>query len=63
MVDFYPYFIKFRAFRTLHSPKRHVFLEVLVKSKAFYFSKRELRVPHAIRGYNKPWYIGITLST
>ena len=40
---FTPYFSKFRAFRTLHSPKQHVFLEFLVKNNAFHFSKRALR--------------------
>ena len=39
---FTPYFCKFRTFRTLHLPKRHVFLEVLVEKKAFCFSKRAL---------------------
>ena len=34
---------KFRAFRTVHPLKRHVFLEVLVENKAFHFLKRALR--------------------
>ena len=38
----YRFFSKFRAFRTLHSPKQHVFLEVLIENKSFYFSKRTL---------------------
>ena len=42
-VNFYPSFSKFRAFRTLHLPKQYVFLEFLVKNKAFHFSKRALR--------------------
>ena len=37
------YFLEFRAFRTLHHPKRHVFLEFLAEKKAFHFSKRSLR--------------------
>ena len=36
------HFFKFRAFRTLHAPKRHVFLEFLVEKKAFHFSNRGL---------------------
>ena len=36
------HFFKFRAFRTLHLPKRHVFLEFLVEKKAFHFSNRGL---------------------
>ena len=40
---FTPYFSKFWAFRTLHPPKRHVFLEFLVEKKAFHSSKRALR--------------------
>ena len=39
---FSPHFYKFRAFTTLHLPKQHVFLEVLVENKAFYFSERAL---------------------
>ena len=30
----------FRAFRTLHPPKRDTFFEFLAKKKAFHFSKR-----------------------
>ena len=40
---FTPHSSKFRAFRTLHPPKRHVFLEFLVENKAYHFSKRALR--------------------
>ena len=39
---FTPYFSKFRVFRTLHTPKQHVFLELLVENKTFYFSKKAL---------------------
>ena len=45
---FSTHFFKFRAFITLHSPKQHVFLEFLVENKAFYSTKRALRIPHAI---------------
>ena len=41
---FTPHFSKFRAFRTLYPPKRHVFLEFLAEKKASDFSKRALRV-------------------
>ena len=40
---FTPHFYKFRAFRTLHPPKWHVFFEFLVEKKAFHSSKRALR--------------------
>ena len=40
---FIPHFSKFRAFRTLQPPKRHVVLEFLAENKAFHFSKRALR--------------------
>ena len=40
---FNPDFSKFRALRTLHSPKRHVVFKFLVENKAFHFSKRALR--------------------
>ena len=40
---FTPHFSQFRAFRTLHPPKRHVFLEILIENKVFHFSKRALR--------------------
>ena len=40
---FTPHSSKFRAFRTLHLPIRHVFLEFLVENKAYHFSKRALR--------------------
>ena len=40
---FAPYLSTFRALRMLHPPKLHMFLEVLVESKTFYFSKRALR--------------------
>ena len=33
----------FRAFRTLHFLKRYVLSKILIKKKAFYFSKRALR--------------------
>ena len=38
---------KFRAFRTLHPPKQHVFLEFLVEDKALHLSKRTLRASTA----------------
>ena len=38
----YIFFPKFRAFRTLYSPKNHVFLEVLIENRAFCFSKMAL---------------------
>ena len=34
---FNPFFFKFGAFRMLHPPKRHVFLEFLVVKKIFHF--------------------------
>ena len=37
-----PHFSEFRAFRTLHPPKRHMFLKFLVEKKRFHFSKRAL---------------------
>ena len=40
---FTPHFSKIRAFRTLHPPKQHVFLEFLVEKKAFHFSERAPR--------------------
>ena len=40
LLIFTPHSSKFKAFRTLHPPKRHVFLEFLVKNKAYHFSKR-----------------------
>ena len=40
---FTPHFSKFRTFGMLHPPKWHMFLEFLVKNKAFCFSKRALR--------------------
>ena len=40
---FTPHFSKFRAFRMLHPPKRHVCLKFSVEKKTFYFSKRVLR--------------------
>ena len=49
---FTPHFSKFRAFRTLQPPKRHVFLEFLVENKAFNFSKRAV---HADTACNK-WF-------
>ena len=39
---FTPHFFKFRAFRKLHPPKRHVFLEFLAEKKVFRFAKRAL---------------------
>ena len=36
-------FCKFKAFRTLQPPKRHVFFEVLVEKKTFRFPKRVQR--------------------
>ena len=54
---FTPHFSKFRAFRTLHSPKQHVFLEFLVKNNAFHFSKRALREDTARNKLlKKPWH-------
>ena len=44
---FPPHFSKFRAFRILHPPKRHVFLEFLVEKKVFRFAKRALRAATA----------------
>ena len=41
--NFTHYSSKFRAIRTLHSPKQHVFLEFLGENKVFYFSERALR--------------------
>ena len=35
-----PFLPKFRASTTLHPPKGYMFLEFLVESKAFHFSKR-----------------------
>ena len=40
---FTPHFFKFRAFRTLHPPRRHLFLEFLVGSVTYNFSKKALR--------------------
>ena len=39
---FTPNSSKFRAFRTLHPHKHHMFLEFFVENKAFHFSKRAL---------------------
>ena len=50
------HFCKFRAFRTLHPPKRHVFLEVLVEKKACRFSKRALRAD-TTHGHGYPAHI------
>ena len=44
---FIPHVSKFTALKTFHPPKQHVFLEVLIENKAFYFSKRALRVETA----------------
>lgn len=37
------HFSKSRAFRTLHTSKWHMSLEILLENKAFYFSKKVLR--------------------
>ena len=50
---FYSLFCKFRTFRMLHPPKRHVFLEVLVEKKTFRFSKRALPVGTACNKWLK----------
>ena len=44
---FTPHSSKFRAFGTLHPPKRHVFLEFLEENKANHSSKRALRAATA----------------
>ena len=44
---FTPHSSKFRAFRTQHSLKWHVFLEFLVENKAYHFSKNALRADTA----------------
>ena len=41
MINFLPLnFSKFWAFKTLHLPKRHMLLEVLIANKAFFFLKK-----------------------
>ena len=43
MTQFTPNYLKFKAFRMLHNPKRHVALKVFTENKMFYISKRALR--------------------
>ena len=50
LLIFTTHFFKFRAFITLHPPKQHVFLEVLVENKAFYSTKK---TPGADTVHNK----------
>ena len=56
---FTPHSSKFRAFGTLHPPKRHVFLEFLEENKANHFSKRALR---AATARNKRLKKALTMS-
>ena len=53
MCGFTPRLSKFRAFRTLHPPRRHVFLQFLVENKAFYLSKRALPAGTACHSWLK----------
>ena len=50
---FTPYFSQFWGFRTLHTPKWHVFLEFLVENKAFHFSKKVLHAGAACKKWLK----------
>ena len=51
---FTPHFSQFRAFRTLHPPKRHVFLDILMRIRHFISQKGHcVRVPHSTSGSKK----------